>query len=214
MFHFRKPSDAKTAAFLQSQRPLPFRYRADLIGASSGRACDLPVTYGINHFRARLGDGEAIFDRAIAAIRQWKMFSPEMIDVYPAQPALEAGTCVALRIRAFGLWAFGACRIVYTFDGTADDDGVAVKRFGFAYGTLPAHVEQGEERFSVQWRRDDDSVWYDLFAFSRPGKVITWLGMPVTRYYQRHFARLSAKSMQQFVADDHRRSVQMQGARA
>lgn len=212
VFCLRRPSDAATAAFLKAQSPLAFRYSADLIGATRGPACDLPVTYGVNHFRARLGYGETIFNCASTAIRQWKMFPPEMIELFPAQPALEAGKCVALRIRACGLWALAACRIVYTFDETADDD-AAVRRFGFAYGTLPEHVEQGEERFSVEWRRDDDSVWYDLFAFSRPGNAFTWMGMPVARYYQRRFARLSAKTMQQVVAGECRRSEQMEAVR-
>jgi len=44
------------------------------------------------------------------------------------------------------------------------DETVPVRRFGFAYGTLPAHVEQGEERFSVELHADG-AVWYDLRAF-------------------------------------------------
>ncbi len=36
MFHLHRPTDSATAAFLKVQCPLPFRYRADLVGATRG----------------------------------------------------------------------------------------------------------------------------------------------------------------------------------
>ena len=45
-----------------------------------------------------------------------------------------------------------------------------MKRFGFAYGTLREHAESGEERFTVEWSRDDDRVWYDILAFFAPAR--------------------------------------------
>jgi uncharacterized protein (UPF0548 family) len=47
--------------------------------------------------------------------------------------------------------------------------------FAYAIGTLPGHVEKGEERFMLEWL-PDDSVWYDLFAFSRPQHFLAWMG--------------------------------------
>ena len=49
---------------------------------------------------------------------------------------------VAILARSIGLWWLNACRIV----AVVDEDG-PVKRFGFAYGTLPDHAGSGEERF-------------------------------------------------------------------
>jgi uncharacterized protein (UPF0548 family) len=40
-------------------------------------------------------------------------------------------------------------------------------RYGFAYGTLPAHPEEGEELFLVT-RGGDDTVRFEITAFSRP----------------------------------------------
>ena len=80
-----------------------------------------------------------------------------------------------------------ACRIVYVL--------VEPRRFGFAYGTLPAHVERGEERFLVEWCADD-SVWYDILAFSRPNHWLVRLGYPITRLLQKRFARDSMRVMQ------------------
>ena len=70
-----------------------------------------------------------------------------------------------------------------------------VQRFGFAYGTLPGHAETGEERFLIEWDRTDNSVWYDVFAFSRPRHPLTRLGYPFARLTQNRFARQSAASM-------------------
>ena len=70
------------------------------------------------------------------------------------------------------------------------------KRFGFAFGTLPSHVECGEERFLVEWDRNDDNVWYDILAFSRPKFWVCRLGQPLVRRLQRKFARDSVAALQ------------------
>ena len=79
-----------------------------------------------------------------------------------------------MRARHFGFWSLNACRIVYTID----EEGPVV-RFGFAYGTLPDHAEQGEERFSVEWHHEDGTVWYDILAFSRPNHPLASLRQAV-----------------------------------
>jgi uncharacterized protein (UPF0548 family) len=70
-----------------------------------------------------------------------------------------------------------------------------VKRYGFAYGTLEEHMERGEERFSVEWNRVDDSVWYDLYAFSKPRHRLAQIGYPLSRILQKRFARQSKLAM-------------------
>ena len=84
-----------------------------------------------------------------------------------------------------------ACRIVYT----VDEEAATGARFGFAYGTLPGHVERGEERFLVEWHRHDDTVWYDILAFSQPKHWLVRLGYPVTRFFQKRFAQASKAAM-------------------
>ena len=92
--------------------------------------------------------------------------------------------------RAIGVWWLNACRVVY-----AVDEAGPLSKFGFAYGTLPGHVESGEERFVIEWDRGDDDVWYDIVAFSRPNHVLTRLGYPVVRRLQKRFGRDSAAAM-------------------
>jgi len=81
-----------------------------------------------------------------------------------------------------------------------NDDG-AVNRFGFAYGTLPDHAGSGEERFLVEWDTDDDSVWYDILAFSRPRHFLARLGYPWMRRAQKPFGRQSAAAMRRAVRE-------------
>ncbi len=82
------------------------------------------------------------------------------------------------------------------------DESGPTNRFGFACGTLPGHVESGEERFLVEWDDADDAVWYDILAFSRPNHVLTRLGYPVVRRLQRRFGRDSAAAMRKAVLSD------------
>ena len=92
--------------------------------------------------------------------------------------------------RHYGFWSLNTARIVYLVEESGE-----VERFGFGYGTLPGHGERGEERFSVEWRREDGSVHYDVLAFSRPKHPLAWIGYPFVRSLQRRFARDSRREM-------------------
>jgi uncharacterized protein (UPF0548 family) len=74
--------------------------------------------------------------------------------------AIQPGETVAIVIRHFGFWSLNCCKIVYVID----EEG-PVRRFGFAYGTLPEHAEQGEGGFTVEWHRTPDVVSYDILLF-------------------------------------------------
>ena len=91
---------------------------------------------------------------------------------------------------AVGFWWLNLCRIVYTVDDAGD-----TPKFGFANGTLPGHIEQGEERFLIEWDRDTDQVYYDILAFSKPNHILARMGYPVVRRSQKRFGRDSAASV-------------------
>lgn len=86
-----------------------------------------------------------------------------------------------------------ACRIVYVVDERAER-----VRFGFGYGTLRGHAERGEESFIVEWDQRDDSVWYEIFAVSRPGPLAR-LGYFYARKLQRRFAQDSKAALQRAI---------------
>jgi uncharacterized protein (UPF0548 family) len=76
-----------------------------------------------------------------------------------------------------------------------EDEASNRRRYGFAYGTLSEHAERGEERFAVEWNREDDTVWYDILAFSRPRKYLALMAYPLSRLLQRRFAVASKAAM-------------------
>jgi uncharacterized protein (UPF0548 family) len=96
--------------------------------------------------------------------------------------------------RAFGFWMLSACRIVYVVNETEP-----ARQFGFAYGTLPGHVETGEERFLVEWDPADNRVYYDILAYSRPHHFLTWLGYPLVRRAQKRFRHDSGAALRTVV---------------
>lgn len=192
----RAPSDEVVAAFLAAQRGQPLAYPE--VGVSRDNTAR-PAGYNLDHNRVKLGSGEKVFALACAALRAWRMFPAPWTKISPAAAPLTVGTTVAMQAQALGPWWLSACRIVYTLD-EAGRAGEGVRQFGFAYGTLPAHVEQGEERFSVELRADGE-VWYDLRAFSRPRYWPVRLARPLARQLQRRFVRESQAAMRRAVAD-------------
>ena len=182
----RKPSDARIGRFLDDQRSLPFSYPE--VGASRDGA---PPGYPLNQLRGRLGVGPETFARAVEALRSWKMYETGWTKLcWPEVPITE-GTVVGVLGRHFGLWSLNACRVAYTIE----EEGPPLERYGFAFGTLPAHVERGEERFTVEWDRAEDSVSYEVFAFARPAHPLARVGPPFVRLVQRRFAAASLRAM-------------------
>ncbi|HEU6451518.1 MAG TPA: DUF1990 domain-containing protein [Gemmatimonadaceae bacterium] len=194
MFSITRPAAERIARFLAAQEDAPFSYAE--VGATRDAP---PPLYTVDHNRVRLGSGIDVFDRAAAALRGWRMLTLGWAGVYPQDTAIAPGRTVAVVARHYGFWSLNACRIVYVVDEAGGADGM--RRFGFAYGTLPDHGAVGEERFMIEWRPADDSVWYDLYAVSRPGHPLARLGYPLVRALQRRFARASKQAMVSATAD-------------
>jgi uncharacterized protein (UPF0548 family) len=189
MFLAMRPHNEVVLGFLARQTNQPFSYPEE--GASRLVA---PEGYNIDHNRIMLGEGRETFAKAVQAVKDWKMFEMDWVEITPKELPIVEGSSVAIIVRHFGVWSLNAARIVYVIDERGAWD-----RFGFAYGTLGGHVEQGEERFSVEYHSEDNSVWYDLFAFSRPRHILAKLGYPISRQLQKRFARDSLKAMKRAV---------------
>ena len=171
--------------FLEQQEALAFSYPE--VG---GTFADFPEGYNIDQNRVMLGRGGEVFERACTALRLWTMFPAPWTRIDPPAAPIKPGQAVAMLAHVYGLWWLNACRVVYVVD-----EQTPLRRFGFAYGTLPGHVERGEERFSVEWLADD-TVWYDLRAFSQPRHWLVRLTKPLARGLQRRFATESKAAMQ------------------
>ena len=185
MFLLNKPSEQTVRQLISSQKDQP-------LSCSDARMLDfaVPRGYRADHNRIKLGEGPAVFAKAVEAIKRWEMFNIGWLQLCWPDAPIEAGCGVAVLAHHLGFWSLNACRIV----SVIDDDGES-RKYGFIYGTLPDHAERGQERFTVEWRRDDDSVWYDILAYSRPNQLLAKVGYPVTRLLQKRFARDSMRAM-------------------
>jgi uncharacterized protein (UPF0548 family) len=182
---FKHP-ESIAAAFLARERSLPHSYKE--VGDTQK---ETPVPGFDNDFNfIELGRGDAVWEAAKSAIQAWKMFPGGWACIWPETTPIRVGEVVAMHAKVMGLWWMNSCRIVYVID--------LPDKFGFAYGTLPGHVECGEELFMVE-RTTDGSVRYVIKAFSKPRFWPARLGYPIARAYQRKFVRDSKASMLAFV---------------
>ena len=187
MFFLRRPSAQRVNRFGRAAERDTFSYPE--VGAIITGI--FPKGYTVDHNRIRLGEGMPLFERAYAALEAWKMFDLGWVElIHPAEP-VAPGQMVLVLAHTFGLYSLSASRVIAMID---TDDGLIWRR-GFHYGTLLHHVERGEERFSVEYHHDDESVWYDLLAFSMPQHWLARFGYPLSRAAQRRFAVDSKAAM-------------------
>jgi len=189
MLSLRKPQSSVIQRFLDGQDKFDFSYEG--VGATAAQP---PERYIVDHTRAKLGRGDQIFISAKTALQRWQQFRVGWLEAWPADTPIQQGEVVAILAHSVGMWWLNACRIVYLID---EDE--PIRRFGFAYGTLPDHVGSGEERFLIEMDETGD-VWYDILAFSRPQHILARLGYPFVRVVQKRFGGESALAMLRAVA--------------
>ena len=144
------------------------------VGAT--RDAELPAGYDTVERSVVVGSGTAAFERAAAAVFDWRAQRGVGLRVRATGPASEPGTVVVLTA---GLPRFGydiPCRVVWA--GTTGEER------GFAYGTLPGHPESGEEAFLVRLEPGGDVV-FGLRVFARLASPLARLGGPGSRVVQR-----------------------------
>lgn len=153
-----------------------------------------PRGYRRDTVRERIGTGVEDFDRAVHAIRDWSIFPIPLAEPFPLPRPIEVGQTVVLRLHAFGVWAIGPCRIIQVIDQKTP-----IRRFGFAYAALPGHLATGEERFLAELRPEDNSVWYEIAAVTRPRVWWAWLGYPLLLPAQKRFRRRSIEAIRRAI---------------
>ena len=186
VFLRRKPDRTTLERLIGNHQTDAFSYSA--VGTTQG---DAPSHYKVDRNRILIGHGPGQFKAAKAAIDSWKMFDLDWIELFPKRPSVHVGTAVAVVVRHLGFWSVNISRIVYLIDEES--------RYGFAYGTLECHSEEGEERFLVEHDKTTDEVWYDLYAFSKPRHPLARIGFPISRHLQKRFARESLAAMKRAV---------------
>lgn len=198
MIRFTKPSADVLRRFLDEQARLRDTYGGRGSTLWGGGAENAPAGFDVDHTRACLGAGAQTWLAAKNALRGWRQFQLGWVEPWPADVPIFGNEVVAIVARLGPVYWLNACRIV----GTDEERGSSIERLSFAYVTLPGHAECGEERFRVEWNHADDSVWFDILAFSRPQHVLARLGYPVVRLLQKRFARDAVASMRRATAGD------------
>lgn len=183
------PSNDQIRDFLKKQEILPFTYHE--IGKTSIQT--RIQSYDNDYLKVKIGTGEEDFQKAIAAIQDWRMFPRKWTRILLEEMPVLEGACVAMFAHFAGIWWRNACRIVYVINEP--------KRYGFAYGTLPAHIESGEELFLVS-KDEKGIVWYEIRAFSRPKHWIAKVSYPIIRLLQAQFRRDSARQMEKILKNN------------
>lgn len=187
MISFRPPSELERTAFRLKQSRQGFTYSP--IGCTLAEKC--PAGFKEDRARIHLGFGREIFDRACEAIRDWVQFPQKWTSIEPDHAKIAEGTTISLVAKTYGIYTMNACRIVSVIQ---DEN-----RFGFSYGTLPGHMESGEERFLIE-HGTDDGVYYEILAYSRPRHWLARLCYPLARLAQARFRKDSCNAMKNAIS--------------
>ncbi len=151
---------------------------------------DTPRGFDRDSARCYLGSGQLAWDAAVDSFNQWQFMPASVVEVVKPD-AIAPGEVVGVLFRGLGVWAFNPARIIEIHDSSEQSK----RAFGFTYGTVVGHVEQGEERFLLEWDLATDEVWYRLDAVSRPKHFLAWVAYGYARRMQAKFRHESCASM-------------------
>jgi uncharacterized protein (UPF0548 family) len=161
----------------------------------------LPLTYtpvgatqhgrmpeGYHHVRVerRIGVGRGAFERARDSVLTFGAQRGTGLRPQATAERARRGVDVLCLLGVGRLCVPVPCRVVWAVEEE--------RRAGFAYGTLPGHVESGEEGFLVEQRGED--VYAVVLAYSVPVWRVARLLGPLTRVGQRAVAGLYLRALQ------------------
>jgi uncharacterized protein (UPF0548 family) len=151
-----------------------------------------PAGFHHDRYEAVLGQGPEAFGRAVTGLKAWKAHRLPGMRVFPDAQEIRSGATVVVTVGTPLAAIAVPCRIVGVIDGQT--------RWGFAYGTLPGHPEQGEESFAVSMTPDGD-VLFEIEAFSRPADLLARLSGPIGRGMQRGGTGAYLGALKRFVEE-------------
>jgi uncharacterized protein (UPF0548 family) len=143
--------------------------------------------------RSEIGRGLDAFVAAREAFQGWKQFDLGWVRVVNSIPRIALRELVAVEAYTAFLWSINFSRVVEVVD--------IPTRFGFMYTTTAFHVEEGQERFVIDFDPESELVTYLIEAVSRPRHLLARIGYPFSRAMQHRFARDSHARMRRYVLD-------------
>ena len=152
-----------------------------------------PEGFHHDRYQILLGRGIGTFQRASNGLKTWKAHTAPGFRVFPQDEEIRNGATVVVTLGTPFLALAAPCRIVRVIDEAS--------RWGFAYGTLPGHPEEGEEAFVVSIS-PDETVLFEITAFSRPGDPLVRLLGPLGRGVQKGGTHGYLRSLRRYVTRD------------
>ena len=152
-----------------------------------------PEGFHHDHYEIVLGSGSETFQCAVRGLKAWRAHRVPGVRVFPDDQAIRTGATVVVTLGTPVLALAAPCRIVSVVDGQT--------RWGFAYGTLPGHPEQGEEAFIVSMS-PDQTVRFEIEAFSRPDDPLVRVSGPMGRGIQKRGTDGYLRALKRFVDED------------
>jgi uncharacterized protein (UPF0548 family) len=153
----------------------------------------LPKGFAHDLSRSEIGRGWHAFEAAREAFQRWDQFDLGWVRVVNANAAITIGQLVGVEAHTACFWSVNISRVTEMIDSPA--------RFGFLYTTTALHMEEGQERFVLEFDPETESVSYLLEAVSRPRHFLARMAYPFSRAMQHRFARDSHARMRRGVAD-------------
>lgn len=186
MFRLTRASKDEREKLLAAARQLP-PSSPKVLTLTDGLVGALPSGFAHDFSRSQIDRGQSAFAAAREALRNWEQFNLGWVRIADPIPKVVPGELVAVEAHTGFLWSINFSRIVEIVDSPT--------RFGFMYTTTALHVEEGQERFVVEFELESGSVTYFIEAISRPRHILARAGYPFSRAMQHRFARDSHARM-------------------
>ncbi|CAN0132371.1 unnamed protein product [Pylaiella littoralis] len=169
----------------------------------------VPKGYRVNARRQLLGTGPKVYARAVrlglrgrGVVNRLSWADMEVAE--PDSRRWKEGMSLLTVVKCYGLlWSANPCRLVYAhWDRQLPGEVGKGKYSSVAFSTVVGHMIEGEERFSVEFREQDSSVWLDLYSVSRGSGVLGKVAMPFIRPIQKAFFAGQCREMLSLVRDE------------
>ena len=192
MFRPFRTSEAQKERLLAAAREAP-PSSPQLLTVTEGLLAKPPQGFVHDVSRSEIGRGPRAFAAAREAFQRWQQFDLGWVQVVNPTARILPGELVGVEAHTAYLWSINFSRVVEVVDGPA--------RFGFMYTTTASHIEEGQERFIIDFDPESESVSYLLEAVSRPRHILARIGYPFSRAMQHRFARDSHARIRRGVRD-------------
>jgi uncharacterized protein (UPF0548 family) len=153
-----------------------------------------------------VGTGRDAYNTAVSALLNWRHFAFDW--AFTNAPSIKKNASVVVIAQSLLLWSMNPLRITALEKNkkVINNPGGGGRQqkwcqTSFTHTTVSGHQISGEERFTVEWNKGNDSVWYEVYTISKPATFIATLAQPLLRFYQRQFVAQSIKAIKKEVTN-------------